>query len=261
MTGAALLAGLAAALLIGPAPGVGRLSPPRRRIPKRVSPWSVLAILATVGVAGPLGPSALGWLAVAGIVCGTVGWLVLSARRRTSAARRAAACAVAARTLSSLLRAGQIPGVALAEAARDSPVLKPAAAAAAIGADVGAEMERAAAVPGQGGLRSVAAAWRVSERSGAPIAEVLATVAENLRRQRQLQSVVDAELAAARTSGHIMAALPFLAVGLGFAAGVNPLAFLFGGAVGQVLVLAAVTLTAAGVLWIDRLAQGRKAAS
>ena len=37
------------------------------------------------------------------------------------------------------------------------------------------------------------------------------------------------------------------------------LEFLFGGGVlGQVLVLAAVTLTAIGVLWIDKLAQGKK---
>ena len=146
-------------------------------------------------------------------------------------------CARAARILASLLRAGQIPTAALREAAADCPVLEPAAAAAAIGADVPRTLEAAASRPGQDGMRSVAAAWRVSERSGAPVAECLARVAENLRRQRQLQAVVEAELAAARASGRIMAALPFLAAGLGFAAGV--------------------TLTASGVLWIDRLAQSR----
>ena len=66
------------------------------------------------------------------------------------------------------------------------------------------------------------------------MADVLAQVAGNLRRQRQLHSVIDAELAAARTSGHIMAALPFLAVGLGYLAGADPVAFLFGGVLGQI---------------------------
>ncbi|MHA7861304.1 type II secretion system F family protein [Tessaracoccus sp. Y36] len=258
VTGAALVAALSAAALIGPAPGLRRLAPRRRRLPTRVSPWVVLGVLAVVGAAGALGFRAVGWMAVGAIAFGTSGWLVASVRRRRSASRRAGECAAAARVLSSLLRSGQIPTVALAEAARDSPVLAPAAAAAALGSDVGAELERVASVPGQGGMRSVASAWRVSERSGAPVADVLSSVSENLRRQRQLQAVIEAELAAARASGHIMAALPFLAVGLGFAAGADPLEFLFGGVIGQVLVLTAVTLTAAGVLWIDKLAQGRR---
>lgn len=256
---AALAACLAAVLLIEPAPGLARLEPPRPRRQWRVPPWVALTVLAGVGVAGALGPRVVGWLAVVAIALGTAGWLALAARRRRSEARRAAECAAAARVLSSLLRSGQIPSVALAEAATDSPVLAPAAAAASLGADVGAELERAAQVRGRDGMAAVAAAWRVSERSGAPVADVLAVVAEDLRRQRQLQSVIDTELAAARTSGHIMAALPFFAVLLGFAAGADPVEFLFGGGVlGQVLVLAAVTLTAIGVLWIDKLAQGRK---
>ncbi|MDO5677273.1 MAG: type II secretion system F family protein [Propionibacteriaceae bacterium] len=255
MTGAALVAALAAALLIGPRAGLRRLEPPRPARQWKVSPWAVLAITAAVGVGGAFGARAVGWLAVASIALGTAGWLVVAAGKRRAQARRAAECAVAARVLSSLLRSGQIPTAALAEAALDAPVLAPAAAAARLGADVGAELIRAADAPGQAGLLSIAAAWSVSERSGAPVAAVLTEVAENLRRQRQLQAVVESELAAARTSGHIMAGLPFLAVGLGFMAGADPLAFLFGGVVGQVLVLAAVTLTAAGVLWIDRLAR------
>lgn len=259
MMGAAVVAAVAAALLIGPAPSVGRLTPPKPKVRRRVSPWLVLGVLVGAGVAGALGPRFIGWLAVAGIVVATVGWLVLGARRRKAAMRRAGNCAAAARMLSSLLRSGQIPTVALTEAAEEAAVLRPAAAAALLGADVAAELERAGAVAGQSGLHSVSSAWRVSERSGAPIADVLAAVAENLRRQRQLQGVIDTELAAARASGHIMAALPFLAVGLGYAAGADPLAFLMGGAIGQLLVLAAVTLTACGVLWIDKLARGRSA--
>lgn len=255
---AALVGALALWFLIGPAPGLARLAPPRARRQRRLPPWLILLSVSGVGAAGAIGARAVGWLAVLSIAVGTAGWILLAERRRRAASERAGQCALAARALSSLLKSGQIPSAALAEAARDAPVLAPAAAAARLGADIGAELERASSVPGQAGMAAVAAAWRISERSGAPVAEVLAEVAENLRRQRQLQAVIDAELAAARTSGNIMAALPLFAVGLGFVAGTNPVEFLLGGVLGQVLVLLAVTLTAGGVLWIDRLAQGKK---
>ena len=88
---------------------------------------------------------------------------------------------------------------------------------------------------------------------------MLARVAADLRRRQQLRAVVDSELAAARATGQIMAVLPFAAIGLGFAAGTNPVAFLVGGVPGQLLLLAGVLLTAAGVLWIDKLAAARGA--
>lgn len=263
MIAAACLAALSAVLLVGPPASarMGRLEagagePGRSR---RLPAWGVIVPVAAMGGLAVFGLRVIGWAAAAGIALGTVGWLVLAHRRRERAASAAEQCARAARLLSSLLKAGQIPTTALVEAAEDCPVLAPAAAAARLGADVGDELARAARPPGQQGMALVAAAWKVSERSGAPVADVLATVAENLRRERQLGAVVEAELAAARTSGHIMAALPFLAVGLGFLAGTNPVAYLFSDPLGQLLVLAGVSLTALGVLWIDRLAQPKAA--
>lgn len=258
MSTAALVAGLGVLLLLSQPARLRRLQPSKPPRQRRMSPWAGLVALVGIGVLGVLGFRVVGWLAVTGIVFGTAGWLILVGRRRGLEARRATECASAARLLSSLLRAGQIPSAALAEAAEDAPVLAAAAAAARLGADVGAELARAASVPGQSGMLAVAAAWQVSERSGAPVAGVLGEVSQDLRRERQLRSVVDAELAAVRTSGHIMAALPFFAVALGFLAGADPLSFLFGDTLGQVLVLTAATLTAVGVLWIDRLARGRK---
>lgn len=255
---AALVAAIAGALLLRPPARLGRLEPAVQKPTVRPRAVALLGLAAAVGVGVVSGLEVLGWLAVAGIVLGTAGHLGIAARRRKEQAQRARDCATAARTLSSLLRAGQLPGAALAEAAADAPMLASAAGAARLGADVGAELERAAAVPGQSGMAALAAAWRVSERTGAPIADLLAEAAENLRRQRQFQALIDAELAAARASGQIMAGLPLFAVGLGFVAGADPVAFLLGGPLGQVLVFAAVTLTAAGVLWIDRLAQGKK---
>lgn len=202
-----------------------------------------------------LGPARGGWALAGGLVVGAILALWLGKRARDAAGHRAAAVASAARSLSALLRAGQIPQTALTAAAGDAPILARAAAAAEVGGDVAAALSADAALPGADGLRAMASAWRISERTGAPVASVLGVVADQLRRQRRVAGVVEAELASARASGNIMAALPLGAVGLGFFAGVDSIGFLLGHPAGQWLVAVAVGLTALGVWWIERLAR------
>lgn len=221
----------------------------------RIAPALGVGLAAGLLVALVLGAGGLGWAAAAGIASGTCSWLVLARLHAKRARRRADEVAHAARLLASLLRSGQIPTQALREAADDFPVLSRAASASRLGADVAAALRAAAEAPGAGGMATIAAAWRVSERSGAPVASVLERVSEALRSERRVAEVVESELASARASGHIMAVLPFAAVGLGFMVGVNPLEFLFGAGLGQVLAAVAVTLTALGVVWIERLAR------
>ena len=258
MIGAVVAAALAGALVIGPPPArsAERLSH-RRRAPRagRGALWAALTGAAVLGAAALFGPRPLLWAAVVVIAAATAGRLAVGRRNRLVETRAAEECAHAARVLASLMRSGSIPQMALSEAAVDFPILASAAAAARLGGDVGRELARASEGPGRQGMRSVAAAWQLSERTGAPVADVLARVSGNLRRQRQLDAVVATELVAARTSGHIMALLPFLAVGLGLAAGVNTVGYLAREPLGQVLVLVAVALTSAGVLWVDRLAR------
>ncbi len=258
MIAAVIAAAVAAAVLCGPPPGhlAARLTPrPRARRPTPALLWAAPAGPLLVVAATVVGIRTVLWGVAVAIAAATVWRLVAGHRTRGREARAADECAQAARVMASLMRSGSIPRVALSEAATDFPVLAPAAAAARLGGDVGGELARAAEGPGRQGLGSVAAAWRLSERTGAPIADVLARVADNLRRQRQLDAVVATELAAARASGHIMAALPLLAVGLGLAAGVNTVDYLLREPAGQALVLAGVALTSAGVLWVDRLAR------
>lgn len=256
--GAVVAAAVAGALFVGPPPArsADRLIR-RRHAPGawRGAVWVALTGVAVLGAAALVGLRPLLWAVVVVIAAATVGRLAVGRRNRLVETRAAEECAHAARVLSSLLRSGSIPHVALSEAAVDFPILASAAAAARLGGDVGRELARASEGPGRQGMRSVAAAWQLSERTGAPVADVLARVSGNLRRQRQLDAVVATELAAARTSGHIMALLPFLAVGLGLAAGVNTVGYLAREPLGQVLVLVGVALTSAGVLWVDRLAR------
>lgn len=242
------------------------MNPPRRAALRRLedtrrgsaTAWARVlpAGAAVVAVCLLLGGRWLAWWISTVILVATVAWIVQKKRRRRAAGLAAEQVAQGARLLASLLRAGQIPSAALGEAARDCPVLGPAAGAVALGGDAGEALAGAAAQAGQEQLALVAAAWKLSERSGAPMAESLARVAESLRHRRALAALIDAELAAARTSGHIMAGLPFAAVALGMAVGADPLAFLLGGTTGSVLVLVAVVLTSAGVIWTEHLAEG-----
>lgn len=264
---AAILSGAATLLLVGRPPGAAlrRLDVERRRDDNRVAPrprWMLplVWIGGFLGVWVALGARGAGWLVIVTIVAGTVAHLVRGWRRRRAAVRRARETAQAARLLAGLLGSGQLPVAALAEAAVESPALRGAAMAARLGADVPLALRSAASRPGQEGLATVAAAWQVSTRSGAPIADVLAGVAEALRAEERLQSTIDAELAAARSSGRIMAGLPLGAAGLGLLVGVDSLGFLLGGGWGQVALGLGVALTAVGVVWIDRLALPRRPA-
>lgn len=255
-----LLAG-AAAWLVVPPPALatlGRLSAtpsPKRRGPLRLAPVAAASSGAGAAVLMGLGPSALGWSVTAAILAGMLTWFVVGRARRSAARRRSESVAAAARLLASLLRSGQIPSAALRDAAGEHEVLREAAATATLGGDVPAALRAREHEPGAQGLGMIGAAWRVSERSGAPIAGVLEGVAETLRQEQRLRSTVETELATARTSGQIMAVLPVGAVGLGFLGGTNSLEFLFGHPVGQWLCAVAMGLTAAGTVWIERLAR------
>lgn len=258
---AALLAGVAALLLIAPPPharlqaGARHRTPAARRpLPWRVAPVAALLLL----VAAIFAPGALWWILACAISGGTCAFLVRGHRARRAELRLARECARAARVLASLMAVGKIPTAALLDAAQDCAVLGSAAQAVQLGGDVPGELERASLRRGLEALRPIGAAWRLAERTGAPMAAILARVADDLRRRQQLGALIEAELAAARASGHIMAALPFLAVGLGFAVGVNSLRFLTGEPLGRVLLVVGVSLTAVGVLWIDALARPRR---
>ena len=257
MIGAAVMAALAVLLGLSPS-GPQRLRrldasdlTPHRRGGRRRSALTVTAVVTAV-----VGTWMVPGLAAVFVASGTIGWIARSRRRRRRAARAVEDVAEGATLLAALLRTGQVPSIALREAAHDCEALEFAAAVSALGGDVGNALAQSSTEPGRSQLAAVAAAWTLGGRSGAPTAELLAGVAENLRHRQALGSLVESELAAARASGHIMAALPFLGLGLGAVVGADPLSFLLHDPGGSWAILIAVGLTSIGVLWIERLAAG-----
>jgi len=206
---------------------VARLRPPR---------WAAAPLGGTVGaVLGGVvgGPAAGGVLAVYG---GVAGWALMRslARRDESESWRRAVDAVAA--LAADLRAGQQAGVAIAAATALHPP-------ATVGELAGTVAER------------VAAAVRVAETSGAPLADVLERLENHLRAVDRARATAAAQAAGARVSALLLAAMPLAGVGLGGVIGVDPAPVLFRTRLGAACLLGAVSLQLAGLAWATRLAR------
>lgn len=152
------------------------------------------------------------------------------------------------------LRAGQPPGAALARAAEVWPDLTPVVAAARLGADVPAAFRDRSRLPGAEGLADLAAAWQVSERSGAALTTSLGQVVESARARRFASHLVAGELSSARATARLVAALPLGTLAMSAGIGGDPWSFLFDHPVGLACLAAGVALVLTGLAWIDRIA-------
>lgn len=244
---------VAVLVLFGSRPSLRRLeSSPRRRRGGGVSRalWAVPPLVAVLLGDG----GTVAWVSAGTVAAATATWLVTRATRERRLRCREEETARAILGLALLLRAGRIPTSALTEAAKDCEALAPVVATARLGADVPDALAAVAETPGRDGFGQLAVAWRIAERLGAPVASVLVQVADALRAERELHGVVTAELSMARGSARVLALLPLFALGLGFLAGANPLAFLLGHPAGGWLALAASVLVSIGLVWTERLA-------
>ncbi len=209
---------------------------------------AVLAGVLAAVVAGPLIGLAAALFAVA------AAWLATLYRRRRLVARRRSGVVQACQTLAALLRVGQVPSAALETAAEDVPVIGEVAAVRRAGGEVVPVLRRLGTVPGRDGLIELANAWEVAERTGARLTTTLDALAERFTAQDEVRQVVEAELAAPRATGRLLAALPVAGVALGFFMGGDPLAFLFGSVFGQAVFVVGIALACAGMVWTERIA-------
>ena len=177
-------------------------------------------------------------------------------RRRRSAARTRAAVVEVGEALVGELRAGRDVVTALARAAAPWEPFGAVARAAALGVDVPASLRRLAREPGAEGLRDLAVAWEVAGRTGGGLADVLTQVVDGGRGVHEDLRTVGTELASARATARLMVLLPVVTLGLAAGAGGAPWRLLVSEPFGVACLAGGTGLTLAGLLWIDRIADG-----
>ncbi|GAB3852642.1 hypothetical protein GCM10028801_03930 [Nocardioides maradonensis] len=249
MSGWVLLASAGVAWLAVPPPAAVADRRTRRR---SVPPWVAVGVLVAV----------VAWVDRSVVVVAAIGAVALLAALRLWRRRALAARAATNRTrvveLCDALRvelgAGQAPADALALAAHDWREMAPAARTAASGGDVPQALRQLAALPGAGDLRVAAAAWQVAHRTGHGLADALGRVADELRAAEQTRRVVAGELASARATARLVAALPVAALVLGTGAGSDPWGFLLHQPLGWACLAGGVGFGIAGLTWIEALA-------
>ncbi|HEY8372679.1 MAG TPA: type II secretion system F family protein [Pseudonocardiaceae bacterium] len=261
--GAVLL--LALAVLVWPvAPGRHRL---RRLRPQRCrgrdTPERLLASVTVVASAG----AGLVLAGVGGALAAAI--LVTVARtrwRRHRAAedgiRATAGLAEALRLMVSELRAGAHPAAAAEGAAVEAEpsaarLLTRLAAAARLGGDVGAALQRIGAEhPGSAfAAGRLARTWTLAERHGVPLADLLDAVRADLEHRARFARQVRARMAGPRATAAVLAGLPVFGLLLGEAIGGRPWHVLSSTTTGQVLLVVGVLLVGAGLRWSEQLTE------
>ncbi len=127
-----------------------------------------------------------------------------------------------------------------------------AAADIARAVDDGTGVAAALAARPRAPWRVLAAAWLLSERSGAPLAPVLERVAEACRELAKIAERRAVLHAGPRATVRLVLALPALASGMGALLGFNPIAVLMSGP-GIGLLIVGIALMCTGVMWTRAL--------
>lgn len=184
-----------------------------------------------------------------------VRWMRMRMRRSDADAGAAASAAAAAvRTLAVLLQAGARPATAWRHLAdTGDPVAVRVVERCAAGAGL------AGAIDAEGGAWSdVAAAWEIATVVGAPLAEVLSTLAETLQDAASAADDVRIALAEPTGTARLLLWLPFAGLLLGFALGFDTIGVLTTNPFGMVCVAAGVGLVLLARLWTARMVRRAK---
>lgn len=172
--------------------------------------------------------------------------------------------------LTGLLQAGRTPSqlwgdvlavhpshldTGFATAAR--PVLQSAHQAAVLGLSVPDVLREAAGCAKDRALpklwEDLAACLEISDRSGAPLATVLARYAVQRESQLDSDAARDTALAGPRATVRLLSWLPLFGLAVGYLIGIDPVAILLGSAPGMAALCAGTVLMVAGRIWSSRL--------
>jgi tight adherence protein B len=248
--GACVLSAVAVALLV---PGRRHFQPVRPWGPTSYAVAAVVAVAAGVLLSGE--PRLLALAAIAGVAGSAVARLLARHRADAAADRVRGSVVEMCDGVQAELASGQTPTSALTRTAEVWPLLLPVVRVAASGGDVPLALRDLATTPGAGDLRIVAAAWQVAHRTGHGLGDAMARVAQELREAEQTRRIVGGELASARATARLVAALPLAALLMGSGAGADPWVFLVGEPLGICCLAAGIAFGIAGLAWIEALAR------
>lgn len=267
MTGAPAAALLGTALALVVAATVLALAPATTAGPwasRARSPGQVRRILLALGPAAVASALLLdpGVHTALGGVAALSGWGLLRldarARRARVAAERRDRVLDFGEALLGELRAGQPLLRCLERSTGAGPEAEAVASAARLGADVPTALRRVAGRPGAEGLLGLAAAWHLCAGLGSGLAVAVERVVEGIRAEQATSRLVEAELASARATARLVAALPLLVLLVAQGVGADPWNFLFGTWAGVSCLAVGCALMLGGLEWIDRIAESAR---
>jgi tight adherence protein B len=102
-------------------------------------------------------------------------------------------------------------------------------------------------------LARIAAAVRLSGRTGCSLAAVAGAVEDDLRSRHRLRQELRTATAAPQASAALLGGLPVLGLAMGHGIGADPWGVLTGTGTGQILLVVGVALEGAGLAWSRRL--------
>lgn len=188
---------------------------------------------------------------------------VIPATRRRPRGEQSTDVAVVTSELSALLRAGALPARAWELATRglaedpSGAQLRSAAAAIAEARNPSEDLRHSH----DAGVRALGAAWWVSEHTGAPLAQVLDSVASAIRDADDAARARKAAMAGPVTTARILAVLPVLGLLMGQAIGAKPLQTLVSTPYGRLCAVIGLICAVLGWWWTSRLIATARAES
>lgn len=159
---------------------------------------------------------------------------------------------VAVENCAHLLRVGMTPQAVMTTLSRQNDALSPISRAIALGEEPGrAIATRSAELPTPAAevLAGMAAVWTVSERSGAPAAEMILRYAAAQRDALDAERERQIAMAGPKSTVRVLSWLPLIGIGLGLLIGVRPVE-LVSGLPGQLSIGGGIVLYLLGRWWM-----------